>query len=367
MHNASFFEYMESIRRLHFVLAPPTTDFLTPFFIGDVKIDPPITLAPMSNVTTHAYRVLCKESGGCGLVCTELLSSKAIQYRNKRTYQMLDWRKGESPVAVQLFGSEAESMAEAARFVQDMGAEIVDINMGCWVPKIAGKGAGAALLRDVDKAASVVKAVVEAVSVPVTVKVRAGFEMGHITAIEFARAAQDAGVKMIAVHGRFAEQGFKGEADWSIIQGVKEAVQIPVLGNGDINTPEDAERMLTETGVDGVMIGRAAMGNPWIFSQIEHYLRTGEQLPPPGYSDRVRMAMRHARLQVETSEFDEYQVCMQMRSQLPPYLAGMPGKRWANEALKQVESLQDVEVVMMELLERIHRHTGEGNTEETIH
>jgi nifR3 family TIM-barrel protein len=306
----------------------------------------------MSQVTTHAYRILCKETGGCGLVCTELVSSKAIQYRNERTFGMLDWREGESPVAVQLFGNDPEVMAIGAAFVEDMGAEIVDINMGCWVPKVAGKGAGAALLKDVATATAVVDAVVKAVNIPVTVKVRAGFEMNRITAIDFARAAQDVGVAMIAVHGRFAEQGFKGEADWSIIRRVKEVVSIPVLGNGDILTPQDAERMLIETGVDGVMIGRAAIGNPWIFGQIEHYLRTGEELPQPSDQQRVEMAIRHARLSVETSAFEERQVCLRLRSQLPPYLAGIPGKRWANEALKQVSTLTDAEDVLLQMLER---------------
>jgi nifR3 family TIM-barrel protein len=253
---------------------------------------------------------------------------------------------------VQLFGNDPQVMAEGAAFVEDMGAEIVDINMGCWVPKVAGKGAGAALLKDVATATAVVDAVVKAVNIPVTVKVRAGFEMNRITAIDFARAAQDVGVAMIAVHGRFAEQGFKGEADWSIIRRVKEVVSIPVLGNGDILTPQDAERMLIETGVDGVMIGRAAIGNPWIFGQIEHYLRTGEELPQPSDQQRVEMAIRHARLSVETSAFEERQVCLRLRSQLPPYLVGIPGKRWANEALKQVSTLTDAEDVLLQMLDR---------------
>ena len=332
------------------IVAPPV-EILSPIYIGNVKVDPAITLAPMSQVTTHAFRALCKEAGGVGLVCTELLSSKAIEYRNQRTNGMMDWKANERPVAVQLFGNDPQTMATAAKAVADLGAEIVDINMGCWVPKVAGKGAGAALLKDVCLATAVVEAVVKAVDIPVTVKVRAGFEMNKPTALEFAKSAENAGVKLIAVHGRYAAQGFTGQADWSIIRRVKELVTIPVLGNGDILTPEDAERMLRETGCDGVMIGRAAMGNPWIFRRIEHYLKTGEHLPEPTNIERLQMTIRHAQLAVETSAFDEFSICLRLRTQLPPYLTGIPGKRWACEHLKKLTTLKDIEAMLTQLLE----------------
>src|SRR5258706_9196345 len=258
-------------------LEATTASLLKPFKIGDITIDPPLTLAPMAGQTNHPFRLLCREMGDCGLVCTELISSQAMHYKSSRTFDMFDWSDAELPFAVQLYGSDPAIMAEAARIVVDHGADIVDINMGCWVPKVAKTGGGAALLRDVCTATRVVEAVVNAVSVPVTVKVRSGWDPEHLTAVEFARAAEKAGVQAIAVHARTASQGFTGKADWDIIRQVKEAVhEMPVIGNGDVETADDAIRMLTETGCDGVMIGRAALGNPWVFRQMAHTIRTGE-------------------------------------------------------------------------------------------
>jgi nifR3 family TIM-barrel protein len=270
---------------------------------------------------------------------------------------MFDWSEAENPVAVQLFGSDPVRMAEAAQIVADMGADIVDINMGCWVPKVAKQGAGAALLRDVCTATAVVEAVVKAVHVPVTVKVRAGWDAKNLTAVPFARAAENAGVQAIAVHGRTADQGFSGEANWEIIRQVKDAVRIPVIGNGDVITPEDAERMFLETGCDAVMIGRAALGNPWIFNQTLHYLQIGEKLAPPTPQERAAIALRHARLSIERGLLPEAVAVRELRGQLTKYSLGVPGAARIRDQLVKSESLRDIESILTpiasELLEAI--------------
>jgi len=322
-----------------------------PFTIGAVQIQMPLTLAPMAGQTAYPLRALCREMGDCGLVCTELISSQAIHYKSKKTNDMLDWHPTESPFAVQLYGADPVIMAEAARFVVDLGADIVDINMGCWVPKVAKTGAGAALLRDVCTAAAVVEAVVRAVNVPVTVKVRAGWDDDTLTAVPFARAAEQAGVSAIAVHGRTAQQGFSGQANWGIIGEVKAAVGIPVIGNGDVKIPEDAARMFRQTGCDAVMIGRGALGNPWIFRQIAHYMRTGEHLPPPTALDLAAAALRHARLAVETSRIGEQRTVHELRGQLTKYHLGTPHAALMRDRLMQAENMADVVAIFAPVLE----------------
>lgn len=325
--------------------APPQTA-LRPIYIGNVYIETPLTLAPMAGQTNHAFRTVCREMGDCGLVCTELISSQAIHYKSKKTWHMFDWTEAERPFAVQLFGADPAIMAEAAKMVADHGADIVDINMGCWVPKVVKKGGGAALLGDICTATMVVEAVVKAVDVPVTVKVRSGLDPEHITAIEFAKAAEQSGVKAIAVHGRTASQGFTGKANWDIIRQVKDVVNIPVIGNGDVKNAADAAQMLAETGCDGVMIGRAALGNPWLFHEIAHEIRTGETLPSPSASERAAAAIRHAQLSVECSTIGERQTICELRGQLTKYHLGVPGAASVRERLVFAETLADVEAIL---------------------
>lgn len=334
-------------------VSPLTSTAPLPFHIGPHRIDPPLTLAPMAGQTNYAFRSLCRDLGGVGLVCTELLSSAALNNRHTRAHslQRFDWYASERPLAVQLFGSDPAVMAEAARVVADHGADIVDINMGCWVPKIAKRGGGAALLRDVCNAAAVVEAVVQAVAVPVTVKVRSGWTADQPTAVAFARVAEQIGVQAVAVHARFADQGFTGQADWDMIRQVKAAVtRIPVIGNGDVTSAADARRMLAETGCDGVMIGRAALGRPWIFRQIDHELRTGTPLPPPTLAERAQLALLQAERTLATTGLQPAVAIRELRGQLVNYVEDLPDPA-IRARIVRAESLADIAAALQPLLE----------------
>ncbi|MBA1334584.1 MAG: tRNA-dihydrouridine synthase DusB [Firmicutes bacterium] len=286
--------------------------------IDRVVLDNNIFLAPMAGITDRAFRFLCKEQG-CSLAYTEMVSAKGLYYRNCRTEKLLFTKKEDGPVAVQLFGSEPELMAEVASEIQDE-ADIIDINMGCPTPKIVKNGEGSALMKNPELAGKIIKKVYSVLSIPITVKIRKGWDESSVNAVEIARIAQDNGAAAVAVHGRTREQFYSGKADWEIIRQVKEAVSIPVIGNGDVFYPEDAARMMEATGCDAVMIGRGSMGNPWIFSQTLHFIKTGGLLPPPSMEVVLDTIKKQTNLMMEYKE--EQVAVKEMRKHVGWYVRG---------------------------------------------
>ena len=288
--------------------------------IGSVEIGNPFVLAPMAGITDLPFRLLCKEQGA-GLLYTEMVSAKAISYHNRNTVSLMETDPKEHPVALQLFGSEPELMGEVAKSIEDQPFDILDINMGCPVPKVVNNGEGSALLKDPPLIREIIKAVSGAVRKPVTAKMRIGFEGADVDPVEIARIMEDAGAAAIAVHGRTRQQYYSGRADWETIRRIKEAVSVPVIGNGDVDSPEKAEAMFRETGCDAVMIGRAVRGNPWIFREMNHYFATGELLPGPSLEELKEEILRHARMQIEKK--GEYTGIREMRKHVAWYTAGM--------------------------------------------
>ena len=288
--------------------------------IGSVEIGNPFVLAPMAGITDLPFRLLCKEQGA-GLLYTEMVSAKAISYHNRNTVSLMETDPKEHPVALQLFGSEPELMGEVAKSIEDQPFDILDINMGCPVPKVVNNGEGSALLKDPALIREIIKAVSGAVRKPVTAKMRIGFEGADVDPVEIARIMEDAGAAAIAVHGRTRQQYYSGRADWETIRRIKEAVSVPVIGNGDVDSPEKAEAMFRETGCDAVMIGRAVRGNPWIFREMNHYFGTGELLPGPSLEELKEEILRHARMQIEKK--GEYTGIREMRKHVAWYTAGM--------------------------------------------
>ena len=310
--------------------------------IGNVRIENPFVLAPMAGVTDMPFRTLCKEQGA-GLICMEMISAKAISFHNKNTIALMKIDPCEHPVSMQLFGSEPELMAEVAKSIEDKDFDILDINMGCPVPKVVNNGEGSALLKNPELIVQIIKSVSSAIQKPVTVKVRIGFENAPVDIVEIARRAEDAGAAAIAVHGRTRQQYYSGTADWDIIRQVKEAVSIPVIGNGDVDSPLKAEALLKQTGCDGVMIGRAVRGNPWIFREMNHYFQTGELLPRPSSEEIREMILRHARAQIALK--GEFTGIREMRKHVSWYTAGMrhsAGLRRASNTIESYEALQEL-------------------------
>ncbi len=306
--------------------------------IGNVELENNLILAPMAGVTDLPFRLLCKEQG-CGLMYTEMVSAKAILYKNRNTGPLMEVRSEEEPVALQLFGSDPEIVSDIAAQVEDGPYAFIDINMGCPVPKIVNNGEGSALMKNPKLVEEILTALVKKVKKPVTVKFRKGFDDDHINAVEIARIAESCGVSAVAVHGRTRTQFYSGKADWDIIRQVKEAVKIPVIGNGDIFTPEDAKRMLDETGCDGLMIARGAKGNPWIFSRTLHYLETGELLGPPDKEELKETILRHAQLQIQFK--GEYLGLCEMRKHLSWYTVGLPHSSSLRNDVNQTETWED--------------------------
>ncbi|MDO5350718.1 MAG: tRNA dihydrouridine synthase DusB [Lachnospiraceae bacterium] len=312
--------------------------------IGNVTLENNLILAPMAGVTDLPYRLLCKEQG-CGMVVTEMVSAKAILYKNKNTNALLEVKEEERPAAVQLFGSDPDILGEIAAQIQEGPYDFIDLNMGCPVPKIVNNGEGSALMREPKKVEAILTSMVRHVKKPVTVKFRKGFNDSSVNAVEIARIAESCGVSAVAVHGRTREQYYSGKADWDIIRQVKEAVRIPVIGNGDVFTPQEAKRMLEETGCDGIMIGRGAKGNPWIFSRTNHYLETGELLPGPAIPEIKAMILRHGKLLTEYK--GEKTAMREMRKHMAWYTAGLPHSAALRNEINLVETLEE----MAQLLE----------------
>lgn len=321
--------------------------------IGNIELSAPLALAPMAGITDLPFRLICRRLG-CGMTVSEMVSAKGLLYKNVKTTEMLRIDDGERPTAIQLFGSVSAELAEAARMVEASGADMIDFNMGCPVPKIVNNGEGSALMKNPQLAHDILAAMVKAVKIPVTVKFRAGWDDANRNAVEIARAVEAAGVSAVAVHGRTRQQFYEGKADWSIIADVKQAVKVPVFGNGDIFTVADGLRMLEQTGCDGLMIGRGADGNPWLFTALAAALR-GEPLPqPPSLKERLAQAAEH--LEMLIAYKNEVVAVKEMRRHISAYLKGMPHAAEFRGRFHKVDTQEQFSELLTEYSECAHHY-----------
>ncbi len=315
--------------------------------IGNIELDSQVVLAPMAGVTNSAFKEVVRELGA-GLICTEMINDKALIHGNENTQKMIDISEFERPVSVQIFSNEVETLVKAAKVVDKLdNVDIIDINMGCPAPKITKNNSGSKILLYPELLYEMVKGVVDNVSKPVTVKMRIGWDENNINVVENALLAQKAGASAVFVHGRTTKQQYSGEADWDVIKQVKEALDIPVIGNGDIDSPQKAKAMLEYSGVDGIMIGRAAMGNPWIIHQVDHYLKTGELLDEPTIDDKINMIKKHANKLVSLK--GEKVAIKEMRGHASWYLKGIKGANKFKVKLQEINTLDDLNNVLIEI------------------
>ena len=315
--------------------------------IGNVETDNNIFLAPMAGITDLPFRIICKEKGA-GLVYTEMVSAKALLYGDEKTKLLLKTCKEERPLAVQIFGSDIESIAYASKYVSEF-ADIVDINMGCPAPKVIKNGDGSALMRNPKLAAEVLTAVVKNSEKPVTLKIRKGWDDDSVNAVEIAKIAEECGISALAIHGRTREQFYSGKADWDIIAEIKQAINIPVIGNGDVFEVEDAVNMLEKTKCDAIMIGRGAQGNPWIFNRINHYMKTGKILPEPTLEEKITTAIRHMNLAV--AEHGDYVAVREMRKHIGWYLKGLKNSAKYRDQINKITDYKEVIAILEEYVQ----------------
>ena len=314
--------------------------------IGNVTLENNLILAPMAGVSDLPFRLLCREQGA-GLVCMEMVSAKALLYKNRNTEELLTIDPKEHPVSLQLFGSDPDIISEIAKQIEERPFDILDLNMGCPVPKVVNNGDGSALMKNPRLAGEIIEKTARAIKKPLTVKIRKGFDDAHVNAVELAHIAQESGAAAVAVHGRTREQYYAGHADWDIIRQVKEAVSIPVIGNGDIRTPEDVAAMAEQTGCDGYMIARGAEGNPWIFRQILHYFETGEHLSRPDFSEVTEMLLRHAKMQIDCK--GDYTGIREIRKHAAWYTAGYRNSSKLRGRINEVENYEQLEALFREV------------------